>query len=90
MRVELIDKKQIENDINTPNVFFAYEDEVAGLKSFTGDFSLIIGPEGGVSNDEVEYFKSFATSVSLGETILRAEVASVAGVSMLKAVSHES
>lgn len=89
MKIELIDKKHIEQDVCTPNVFFAYEDETNGYKEFNGEFSLIIGPEGGFSEDECRYFKSFSHSISLGKTILRAEVACVAGVSMLKAVNHE-
>lgn len=87
MSIEIIDKQQIKNDKNQ-NIFFAYENSKGKIKSFSGDFSVIIGPEGGFSTDEVEYFSSFAQNVSLGDTILRAEVACVASVSILKAVNN--
>ena len=56
---------------------------------FSGNFGIVIGPEGGFSKQEVDYFSSFATTISLGKTILRAEVACVASVAALKAVSYE-
>ncbi len=88
MRVSIIDKNAIKIDLkNFSNCFFAYENSNEKIKSFAGDFSLIIGPEGGFSPDEVKYFSSFATEISLGKTILRAEVAVVSSVSALKAVS---
>ena len=87
MQIEIIDKKQIMAE-NNKNIFFAYENSTGKIDKFSGDFALIIGPEGGFSADEVEYFSSFAKNVSLGNTILRAEVACVAGVSILKAVGN--
>lgn len=87
MKIEIVDKHQIAKD-NNKNIFFAYENSTGKIDKFTGDFALIIGPEGGFSAAEVEYFSSFAKNVSLGNTILRAHVACVAGVSMLKAVSY--
>ncbi len=90
MKVSLIDKKDIINDcLNTPNNFFAYEDATQKLTSFSGDFSVIIGCEGGFSPKEVEFFSSFARPISLGKTILRAPVACVSSVAMLKAVNNE-
>ena len=71
MRISIIDKNEIKKD----------------LQNFVGDFTLIIGPEGGFSPEEVKYFSSFSTEISLGKTILRAEVAVVSAVSALKAVS---
>ncbi len=90
MRVSIIDKMKIREDMaHIPNRFFAYENSTNKLNSFKGDFALIIGAEGGFSPDEVKYFSSFANNVSLGSTILRAEVACVTGVAMLKAVRDE-
>ncbi len=91
MKISLIDKKAIEKDVqNTPNVFFAYEDSKTKVGTFAGNFAVIIGPEGGFSSAENEYFSTFAKNISLGKTILRAEVACVASVAMLKAVNGES
>ncbi len=91
MKISIIDKKDIENDAkNTPNVFFAYEDSNTKIGAFSGDFAVIIGPEGGFSKAENEFFSSFAKNISLGKTILRAEVASVVSIAMLKAVNCES
>ena len=90
MQISLINKKDIETDIlNYKNRFFAYEDSTGKIENFSGDFAVIIGPEGGFSADEVKTFSSFANNVSLGKTILRAEVACTVAVSMLKAVNNE-
>ena len=72
------------------NVFFAYENSSKKIENFNGDFAVIIGPEGGFSESENQYFSSFAKNISLSKTILRAEVACVASVSMLKAVGNVS
>lgn len=46
---------------------------------------IFIGPEGGLSNDEMTQFESAsARVVTLGDTILRAETAAVGAVSMLQ------
>ncbi|MBR4999182.1 MAG: 16S rRNA (uracil(1498)-N(3))-methyltransferase [Clostridia bacterium] len=90
MQISIINKKDIEKDCANKTVFFAYENSNNKIEKFLGDFAVIIGPEGGFSQAENEYFSSFANNISLSKTILRAEVACVAGVSMLKAVSCES
>ena len=82
-----IDKKQIKEDCKSLTAFFAYEDSDNKINEFCGDFAVVIGPEGGFSKAENEYFSSFAKNISLSKTILRAEVASVVAVSTLKAVS---
>ena len=89
MKISIINKKDIQNDCKNLNTFFAYEDSNNKIEKFNGDFTVVIGPEGGFSNSENEYFSSFAKNISLSKTILRAEVACVAGVSMLKAVCGE-
>ena len=91
MQISIINKKEIENDCKTmKNVFFAYEDSTNGITKFDGDFAVIIGPEGGFSEQENQHFSSFAQNISLSKTILRAQVACVCAVSALKAVSNES
>ena len=91
MQVSIINKKDIEADSKKmENVFFAYEDSTNGISKFEGGFAVIIGPEGGFSQQENKYFSSFAKNVSLSKTILRAQVACVCAVSALKAVSNES
>lgn len=88
MKITIIDKPQIKQDIlQFNNAFFAYENSTKQISKFNGSFALIIGPEGGFSAEEVKYFNSFSKEISLGTTILRAEVAVVAAVSSLKAVS---
>ncbi|MBE7076913.1 MAG: 16S rRNA (uracil(1498)-N(3))-methyltransferase [Clostridiales bacterium] len=90
MKIELIAKSQIEKDLEGKLCFFAYENADEKITSFSGDFAVIIGPEGGFSPDEVQLFSKFCKTISLGKTILRAEVAGVVAVSSLKAVQHES
>jgi 16S rRNA (uracil1498-N3)-methyltransferase len=49
-----------------------------------GDVSLVVGPEGGLSAEEIEMARSHdAAIVSLGRRILRAETAAIAAVAML-------
>ena len=88
MKVSIIKKEDIQKDISTfKNKFFAYENSTTPLSKFSGDFAVIIGPEGGFSEAENKQFSEFASNISLGNTILRAEVACTVAVSMLKAVS---
>lgn len=70
------DLEQYQSEIN----FLAYENEdfqdwsnnIASVKSIT----IVVGPEGGISADELVSFKSLNfTNISLGLTILRAETA---------------
>ncbi len=72
-------------------IIFPYENEnVVNIKEVLRDIDLeekeiaiIIGPEGGFSDQEVDMLKEInACSVSLGKTILRTETASIATVAM--------
>ena len=89
MNISIINKKEIEKDCKGLTTFFAYENSSNGISKFSGGFAVIIGPEGGFSDEENKHFSSFANNISLSKTILRAEVACVASVSMLKAVNGE-
>lgn len=89
MQISIIDKKEIEKDIKAfKNRFFAYENSSNLVPSFSGGFAVIIGPEGGFSSAEAEYFSRIATNISLGNTILRTEVACVASIATLKVVKY--
>ncbi|HEY8730867.1 MAG TPA: RsmE family RNA methyltransferase [Candidatus Limnocylindria bacterium] len=49
-----------------------------------GDLSLVVGPEGGLTADEIETARSHdAVIASLGKRILRAETAAIAAVAMI-------
>lgn len=72
--------------------FVAYENEdTVTLKESLNTDSIhvvgavvLIGPEGGLATDEVAELVSYGfTSVSLGDTILRAETAAIAAVAIL-------
>ena len=88
MQISILNKKEIEKDCKNMPTYFAYENSHNKITKSNGNFAVIIGPEGGFSEDENKYFSSFANNISLGNTILRAEVACVASVSMLKAVNN--
>lgn len=88
MQISIINKKDIKEDSKHLTTFFAFEDSNNKIEKFNGDFAVIIGPEGGFSQAENEFFSSFTKNISLSKTILRAEVACVASVSMLKAVGN--
>jgi 16S rRNA (uracil1498-N3)-methyltransferase len=54
-----------------------------------GDVVLVVGPEGGITPDEVEAFAAAGASVCrLGETVLRTSTAGVAALSVLSATSR--
>lgn len=89
MKVSIIDKSEIKAKAQQfNNIFFAYENASEGIKNFVGDYAVILGPEGGFSEQEVKYFSSFAKTISLSKTILRAPVAALVAVSKLNAKSE--
>jgi len=72
-------------DLDLSHVVFADERAAYGHKCNTGPgdtLSVLIGPEGGFSDDEFAALDSAgACGISLGKTILRAEVAAVVAIS---------
>ncbi len=54
------------------------------LQPFPDKIALLFGPEGGFSDEEISFLKNHSIeSVTLGNHILRAETAAIAGVSQL-------
>ncbi len=89
MKISLIDKAKIKQKASEfNNIFFAYENATDGIKNFSGDYAVLIGPEGGFSENEVAYFSSFAKTITLSKTILRAPVAALVAVSKLNTKSE--
>ena len=59
--------------------------DATALKPYTGSCGYLVGPEGGIAPEEVEFLcsKSFVKPVTLGPRILRAETAAFYGLSRL-------
>jgi len=75
--------------------FVAYEKEdsnfLARVKENLSSVTLVIGPEGGFTNEEVSYLTDHGfASVSLGKRIFRAETAAVAGCIMLDTIGERN
>jgi len=73
-------------------VIFPYENEkkrsikdaIRGIKTKPEKLAVIIGPEGGFSDEEAEALKTAgADAVSLGRTVLRTETAGPAAIAMI-------
>lgn len=63
---------------------YTIKDSLKGIESGVKNVAVIIGPEGGFSEAEVELLtKAGAKSVSLGKTILRTETAGIAAIAMI-------
>lgn len=67
------------------SVFMANEHENQEFKSHkpSGKIAFIVGPEGGLSGDEIEFLNKDAFSVSLGDNVLRSETAAIALMSKI-------
>lgn len=88
----------IQNYLKKNNNFVLYanehekeENSILKLKSSNkdiADISIVIGPEGGFTNDENALLASYknAHSISLGKNILRAETATVAALAQVNLV----
>lgn len=77
-----INLKNIEEFIGKTHFIVPYENEDGlrfnDLDTKSNEYSLLIGPEGGFEEDEIEFLKSIgADIISLGKRILRAETAAV-------------
>lgn len=75
--------------------FVAYEKEkttfLGDIKEDLSSVTLVIGPEGGFTNEEISYLtENGFTSVSLGKRILRAETAAVAGCILLDTLGERN
>jgi len=65
------------------------QDPIATLRGLpAGPLALLIGPEGGFSDNERRYLRSkpFVTPLSLGPRILRADTAAVAALALIQSV----
>ena len=89
--VQTMDKMLASNDCSTKIIAYECEDRLslktalrkAEEKGIT-DLLLIIGPEGGISEHELELAKNAgAMAVSLGRHILRAETAGLVAISAI-------
>lgn len=51
-----------------------------------GEIGLVVGPEGGFTEEEIEFFKINGASIfTIGKTILRAETATIAALALVSA-----
>lgn len=93
--VPLVDKVMTINDLLDISdafdlIIVPYENEScvsikSALKDFSGDkIAIVIGPEGGFDEKEIEVLSSFAKIVTLGKRILRTETAAMATVAIVQ------
>ncbi len=67
--------------------FLAYVPErETSIVSYQDECILFIGPEGGFSQEEIDYVQGKIQMVSLGKTRLRTETAAIVGASLLRGV----
>ncbi len=87
--LSLKDALEVAKTLN--HFFIPYENEL-GITSTKNALSsikkgdkvgILIGPEGGFSQSEIDLAKTVGTSISLGKRILRTETAAVTALSML-------
>jgi 16S rRNA (uracil1498-N3)-methyltransferase len=61
---------------------------IAALSEFEGSIALVVGPEGGISPEELELLENAgARRVHLGESILRTSTAGVAAIAAIQVLS---
>ncbi len=78
--------RSLEDFLKNPpaSIFAALErGDFPRLKPQQAPWCFLIGPEGGFSDDEKNRIQATTQPVNLGETILRAETAAIAGLSIL-------
>jgi 16S rRNA (uracil1498-N3)-methyltransferase len=71
-----------------PATFVLHEEAELPLSTvelpFDGDIVVVVGPEGGITDDEIaEFSAAGATSVRLGDTVLRTSTAGLAAICLL-------
>ena len=81
---EFIDKKNLF-------LYTSLEDDVKLLSDIPEIFSkddlaihIFVGPEGGFSQNESKFMHEFAKSVTLGNSVLKAETAAVVAISQVQ------
>lgn len=86
----LIDFDDMIDKLKEKNIILAYENRGATLKEVLlknkmEEINIIIGPEGGFSEEEVKEFENInASIVNLGNRILRTETAAIALTAMIQ------
>ncbi|MFM6977267.1 MAG: 16S rRNA (uracil(1498)-N(3))-methyltransferase [Micrococcales bacterium] len=61
---------------------------LASIQQLTGKIALVVGPEGGISDEELSLFeKSGAIRAHLGDSILRTSTAGVAAIAAIQALT---
>lgn len=87
---ELLSFNEMLEELKGANIILAYEKFGRSLKDVLQkdnptNLNIIIGPEGGFSEEEVSKFESIgANIVNLGNRILRTETAAIALISMIQ------
>ncbi|WP_213454043.1 16S rRNA (uracil(1498)-N(3))-methyltransferase [Rhizomonospora bruguierae] len=76
--------------VKRPNLLVLHEeatDRLSGVElPATGEITLVVGPEGGISHDEVDAFREAGgRTVRLGASVLRTSTAGVAAIAVLSA-----
>ena len=64
---------------------------VKSLANLKTPAAVLVGPEGGFTDDEIKLLKShsFVVSISLGPRILRADTAAIAALTLVQASSGD-
>jgi 16S rRNA (uracil1498-N3)-methyltransferase len=62
-------------------------DPIIGLKNVSPPAAVLVGPEGGFTNEERQHLKSlsFVTAISLGPRIMRADTVAIAALAVVQA-----
>ncbi len=84
--------KKTNNFVLYANEHEKEENSILKLNKDITDISIVIGPEGGFTNDEIALLASYNNthSISLGKNILRAETAAVAALAQIRLVKYHS
>ena len=64
------------------------DNKISNISKFKEEVSVLIGPEGGFSDDEINLLKTHKhiTAVSLGQAVLRAEIAAITALAYVAMV----